>query len=574
MKSLKLYILVMVAFGMAALADEPVKHISTETAKVRHGNSLKNRTFIVFPELRENPLKWFDSIPEGKIEQTLKSKDFELQASPGEFFVFQLGLWAINASADDVQIVFSGLKGNYNRKIDASRMTCFNLGGTDFKGNTLSRQVSVPAGRVQPLWLGVDLEGIGAGTYSGKIIVIASGNKQALPITLKVEGEYVKNHGYDQGNRLSRLNWLNSTVGIDDEITRGYAPVAIEGNKITILGRTVTIAGNGLPAEIISHFGPSNQTMAVRGEPVTNKPFRFIIEKDNGEIITLTPGNLTFNEKNASRVVWTVQNTSDEVDLTCTGSLEFDGFGDYQLSLAARKPISVRDIRLEIPVKREKAEYMMGLGHEGGYRTPDWKWQWDVTKNQDMLWVGAVNGGLRMKWKAENYVRPLVNIYYEFGPLNLPPSWGNQGKGGVNVSESDNEVLVTAYSGNRDLKAGEKFNFDFELLITPFRLIDKTVQFNDRYYHGGGTNTSLKVENAEKAGANIINIHHAEDIYPFINYPYLDDNVDELSRLVADAHKAGKRMKFYYTTRELTKNLPEFWALLQPQWRSNLPWTG
>lgn len=551
----------MVAISMAGFADEPVKHISTDAAKARHGNSLKSRAFIVFPELREKPLKWFDSIPEGKIEQALKSKDFELQASPGEFFVFQLGLWAINASTDDVQVEFSDLKGRNAGKIDAARIVCFNMGGTDYKGNPLKKQVNVPAGRVQPLWLGVDLEGIGAGRYSGKITIIASGKKQALPVSLKVEGEYVKNHGYDQGNRLSRLNWLNSTVGIDDEITRGYAPVTIEGNKITILGRTVTIAGNGLPAEIISHFGPSNQTMAVRGEPVTNKPFRFIIEKDNGEMITLTPGNLIINEKNASRVVWTVQNSSEEVDLTCTGSLEFDGFGDYQLSLTARKPIRVRDIRLEIPVKREKAEYMMGLGHEGGYRTPDWKWQWDVTKNQDMLWVGAVNGGIRMKWKAENYVRPLVNIYYEFGPLNLPPSWGNGGKGGVNVSARDNEVLVTAYSGNRDLKAGEKLNFDFELLITPFRLIDKAVQFNDRYYHGGGTNTSLKVEKAEEAGANIINIHHAEDIYPFINYPYLDDNVDELTRLVANAHKAGKRMKFYYTTRELTKNLPEFWAL-------------
>jgi hypothetical protein len=285
MKSIKLFILAMVAFGMAALADEPVKHISTDAAKVRHGNSLKNRAFIVFPELRENPLKWFDSIPEGKIEPAIRPKDFEMHASPGEFFVFQLGLWAINADADDVKIIFSDLKGNNARKIEASRMTCFNMGGTDFKGNTMYKQVTVPAGRVQSLWLGVDLEGIDTGRYSGKITVIESGKKQALPVSIKVEGDYVKNHGYDQGKRLSRLNWLNSTVGIDDEITRGYTPVTIEGNKITILGRTVTIAGNGLPAEIISHFGPSNQTMAVRGEPVTNKPFRFIIEKDNGEII-------------------------------------------------------------------------------------------------------------------------------------------------------------------------------------------------------------------------------------------------------------------------------------------------
>ncbi|GAI32127.1 unnamed protein product, partial [marine sediment metagenome] len=59
---------------------------------------------------------------------------------------------------------------------------------------------------------------------------------------------------------------------------------------------------------------------------------------------------------------------------------------------------------------------------------------------------------------------------------------------------------------------------------------------------------------------NILNIHHAEDLYPFINYPYLDENSEEIRQLVKDAHERGIRLKLYYTTRELTKNLPEFWA--------------
>jgi hypothetical protein len=211
-------------------------------------------------------------------------------------------------------------------------------------------------------------------------------------------------------------------------------------------------------------------------------------------------------------------------------------------------------------MNKEKSEYMMGLNHEGGYRTPDWKWKWDVTKNQDMLWIGAVNGGMRIKWKAASWRRPLINIYYEFGPLNLPPSWGNEGKGGVNVAEKDTDVLINAYSGSREMKSGDVLNYDFELLLSPFRTIDKKTKYGDRYFHGGGTDTSVKIANAKAAGANMINIHHAEDLYPFINYPYLDENITELTQLVSDAHKANLRMKFYYTTRELTKNLPEFRA--------------
>ena len=79
-----------------------------------------------------------------------------------------------------------------------------------------------------------------------------------------------------------------------------------------------------------------------------------------------------------------------------------------KLKLISKNPVRVKDIRLEIPVEKGKAVYMMGLGHEGGIRDSDWKWKWDISKNQDMLWVGAVNGGLRVKLKAENYVRPLV----------------------------------------------------------------------------------------------------------------------------------------------------------------------
>ena len=113
--------------------------------------------------------------------------------------------------------------------------------------------------------------------------------------------------------------------------------------------------------------------------------------------------------------------------------------------------------------------------------------------------LDAVNGGLRVKLKAENYVRPLINVYYKFGPLKLPPSWGNEGKGGVDIIERNGEVLLNAYSGEREMKSGDVLNYNFELLITPFRVIDRKIKFGDRYYHGGGTNTSVKVDSAKKA---------------------------------------------------------------------------
>lgn len=570
---MKFCLLVFVTLG-AFIGDKPVKNLSTAAALEKYSRQLEKQLFLVYPEFREEPIMWFDSIPESKIVNSFHSTDFVMNARPGEYFVFQLGLWALRKNVSGVKIEFARLERKNGSSVGADRMTCFNTGGVDIKGKPFSKEVNIPSGRVQALWIGIDLEGIEAGNYSGSISVLAEGEKQILPLRLIIAGEPVLNHGYNEGRRLSRLHWLNSASGIDEQVTRGYLPLKVDKKEINILGRTLRIADNGLPSSILSFFGPSNQSLTKKGEPIVNSPFRFVVELADGEIIHFAPGKLIFTEQTQSKVVWNVQNTSESCDLRCTGQMEFDGFVDYRLKLTAKVPLNVRDIRLEIPVAEEKADYMMGLGHEGGLRVPEWKWKWDVSKNQDMLWVGAVNGGMRVKWKAENYVRPLVNIYYDFGPLNMPLSWGNEGKGGVNVNQQAGDVVLTAYSGNREIKSGENLNFDFELLITPFRVIDKRTQFDDRYFHGGGNDTSVKIGNAKKTGANILNIHHAEDIYPFINYPYLDANAEELKTLVSNAHKENLRMKFYYTTRELTKNLPEFWAFNSLQGEVIFPGPG
>jgi len=561
MKSIdKLLLTLLLTIG-AIVTVKSENYISTQNALNKYKNVLGDKAFLVFPESRKHSLQWFDSIPEIKIEQALSPEAFVLNAQPGEIITFQLGVWALKNDIKNIQIKFPDLKGENGAVIPSGKMTCYNLKGTDFKGQPFSKTLDVSAGRVQALWIGIDLADIAPGKYSGNVSVEAGGKSQDVNIEFNVSGEKVANHGYNEGWRLSRLDWLNSTVGIDENITGGYIPVHVRKHTVSILGRSLEIADNGLPASIVSFFDGSNEKINKQGEPIVSGPFRFIIEKENGEFIRLTPNDLVITAQTPSRVNWKVLNTSPEIDVECSGQMEYDGFVDYKMKLISRSPVKIKDIRLEIPVEKGKADYMMGLGKEGGFRESGWQWKWDASKNQDMLWIGSVNGGIHIKWKAENYVRPLTNIYYEFGRLNMPPSWDNAGKGGVTVSEAKSDVTINAYSGSRELAPGEQLHYDFELLITPLKVIDRQIKYGDRYYHGGGTNTSVKVAAAKKAGANIINIHHAEDIYPFINYPYLDANASELRQLVSDAHAADMRMKFYYTTRELTKNIPEFWAL-------------
>ncbi|HRO44778.1 glycoside hydrolase domain-containing protein [Agriterribacter sp.] len=534
-------------------------YISPEVAAKQY-TVLSKQSFYIFPETRDHPVKWNDSLQVSWLHNDYSKNNFVLQAQPGEYFVYQVGVWAIKTDLKNIQLSFSDLKTKNGKIISSRQVSCFNRGGIDYLGNPFTKKIDIQNGKVQPLWIGMDLSGITKGTYYGTATVSANNKAQTIKIQLEVDGEEVRDHGFNEGKRLSRMYWLNSTLGINDEVTKGYAPVTRNGNTLHILGRSVTIAANGLPQAIASYFTASNQSIAQKGEPILSEALRFVIEKENGDIIALQPGSLQFTAQAPGFIAWQVKNSSAECELICSGRLEFDGFVDYKLALKALQPLKIRDIRLEVPVNKEKAEYMMGLNREGGLRPASWQWQWDTAKNQDALWMGAVNGGLRLKLKAENYTLPLVNIYYAFSPLHLPPSWGNDNRGGVELSEKTNTVWVKAYSGNREMAKGSVLNYDFELLITPFRTISNEVKYGDRYFHGGGTDAFSKIEKAKKAGANIINIHHAENIYPFINYPYLDENTGELKTLVDKAHEEKQRLKLYYTTRELTKNIPEFQA--------------
>ncbi|HSA94880.1 MAG TPA: glycoside hydrolase domain-containing protein, partial [Acidobacteriota bacterium] len=229
-----------------------------------------------------------------------------------------------------------------------------------------------------------------------------------------------------------------------------------------------------------------------------------------------------------------------------------------------RSDVSVSDIRLEVPWSRSSAAYMMGLGFKGGRRPESFDWAWDAKKNQDALWIGAVNAGLQVGLRAENYARPLNTNFYLSKPLNMPPSWWNDGRGKVEVRAAGRPgeagggtpgpVVMSASSGPRRLKAGEALHFDFTLLITPFKPIDPPAHFRARYFHA-----FKPLDEVAAAGANVINVHHANAVNPYINYPFL--RVPEMKAYVEEAHARGFKVKIYDTIRELSNRAPELFAL-------------
>jgi hypothetical protein len=514
-----------------------------------------DKKYLLFPEDRRFPIRMAEDLPQKWILEGPRAS-FAGEALRGESYAFQIGLYAGSADLNDIDIRISDLRGS-DRLIPSSAVRCINRGGINWDGAAFRKTVAVGKGKVQALWFAVQIpEDLLPGPYRGRVTIQPSGlPPQSVEIVLTVSAGAIADSGDDEPWRNSRLCWLDSTLAFDDEIVRPFTPVCVAGNRIRILGRQLILAPSGLPAQAESYFSPEVTRIQETAHSLLSAPMRLIVEDSAGRPLQWSPGTIKFVEQKDGIAAWTSSGTAGLLRMELNASMEFDGFVQFKISLRALRACRVRDIRLEIPMANEVARYMMGLGLKGGFRPASYDWLWGVKKNQDGAWLGDADAGMQFSLRAENYSRPLNTNFYQSKPLHMPPSWFNDGKGGIRVRETnDSTLLISCFSGDRTLRPGQVLHFDFNLLLTPFKPLDTHSQWSTRFFH------SLKpVDDVVRAGANTVNVHHANNVNPYINYPFLHQK--EMKAYIDEAHRKGVRVKIYYTIRELSNHAPELFAL-------------
>ena len=533
----------------------PMEVIATDKEVRSLIDNNQDKDFLIFPEKREFPIRMTEEIPYRWIKKGLTS-EISFQADKYEYYVFQLGIFAAYQNVENISLEFSDLVGQNGNKIEASQLTCINTRGTNWTGEELDKKVNVKKGKIQALWCGIDIpQKVKSQKYKGSVIIKADNcDAQKIKINLEISNKVLPDRGDDQPERLTRLRWLNSMLAFDDSLVPPYSPLKREENRLSCLGRKLIIGENGLPDQIKSYFAEEMTHLSDESQNILQAPFNFrVINSDNQEL-QWRNSRIKYTKEKDGVIAWNSRTESDEALIDLNGKLEFDGFADFKLSLIARKSCKLKDIRLEIPMKKSVAKYMMGMGEIGGYRPEKFNWKWDKSKNQDAIWLGDVNAGMQVSFRDTNYARPLNTNFYQLNPLNMPPSWYNQNRGGFEFSEKGDKLILKAYSGKRKLEKGDKLNFYFSLLITPFRTINTKKHFSNRYYHRYEALDTIK-----SRGANIVNVHHATKINPFINYPFL--RPDMMKKYIDKAHSMDMKVKIYYTVRELTNRAPELYAL-------------
>lgn len=495
---------------------------------------------LLFTEDRAFPIRLTGHVPVRWIEKG-PSDSFEGMAFRNEYYVWQIGVWCPREKLQNVKLSFSDLVCG-NNKIDAAQITCFNQEGVSWDGNPLKFQVDVGKGKVQALWCGVHIpEAASPGRYTGHISLSADGLKErVIDLTIHVKKEILEDKGESDLWRHARLAWLNSTIGIDNNPVAPYKAMEIDGDTIRATGKTVVLERNGFPKSIRSN---SREILA--------KPVRFVVETSNGTV-SFDALNATPQKETDGLVCWRSSAEQGDIRFKCDGHMEFDGYIHYKIEVSSLRKMETKDIRLCCDYTPGASEYFIGIGykgHKGGARPARHSWDWKGP--WDSFWTGGVDAGLHTEFLGGTYHGPLLGDYKP-----APPAvWANGGKGRVSIAGAEGESALAVASTGKVTLSPNPLVFEFAFMITPAKMVDTKKHFSERYSHGGGDGFD---EAAEK-GANIQNIHHASRLNPVINYPFIVRR--PLIDFIKEQHRHNRKVKLYYTIRELTNYAAEIFAL-------------
>ncbi|MCX6928326.1 MAG: DUF6067 family protein, partial [Verrucomicrobia bacterium] len=510
--------------------EEETRALLDRTASMPGIGPVEN-TYLLFLEDRRFPIRMTDDLPLRWVKGS-PSREFRGDARLNEFYVFQIGVWAGRTNLAGLQVEFKGGI--------ASWLNCFNTGGTNWDGKPFRKPINVPQGNVQALWIGVDVpRNAEPGEHRARVTIRSTNAPPAnIDLVLTVLASEVADRGDSEPWRLSRLRWLNSRMGLDSSPTRPYSPLTADAHSVSGSGFRVTFGS--------SQVCDMPSALSCSGNELLSGQIGLFIEGDDEfrkgpqrVYVGPTPASGTGRTKLISGHAYR------NVRVTSVATTEFDGTISFTTQLHGEGDFKTDNLRLEIPLRPEIATYFMGIGLPGCHTPTNYTWRWTGPYNS--FWIGGAHAGLHLKLLGSAYEGPMQNLYHP----KPPPGWFNGGKGGVTITNGPKgEVLVQVFTGPFEMKAGEQRAFDFSLLLTPVKLLDPATHFNERYWHS---------THDIPDGVNIINVHHATTPNPFINYPFLA--IDTLRAFCRTNQAAGRKVKVYYTVRELTTRLPELWAL-------------
>ncbi len=535
----------------------PMEIIQTEAEK--HNFLAGDRPFELVAESRLRPVRMGRDLPliwrDRDVSERASLKD---AVAKNEHYAFQIAVCA-KEKLENICLTFT----NEDREEYAlDDCICFNLNGTDTEANPMVIRRDVDSGEILSLWCGVRCENL----EGEKIVINAAltadntAFSSSVTVTLDKTDEILPRNGDDDMWRMGRLFWLNSTIGISDDVIAPYTPVENdrENSTVSILGRKLTVGAMGLPASVESFYNYACELdESVPPIKVLHSPVTLSVSSGAGnETLNFTSSEPRWTNPGTMRTHIESESIADGLRVDSRADYEADGHIDVTLKITAERA-GEYSFRLNMPVRTAAAPYMMGMCHEGGETPAQWEYRWLPKHNGNYVWLGGPRAGIQVKLMQETELWG--------GVKPLPRLWSNNGKGVIRLTRHDDEGYVSfdAYTGKAYFEKGRTEILHMHFIVTPFHPVDYKSHWTEHYYHKNSWNSDEPIpslENAKKLGASIVVLHQGGPLNENINYPFLlaPKLKDEIDR----AHEMGLRYKIYYTVRELSTCAAELWALL------------
>ncbi len=538
----------------------PMEVVATEaeTAAVRAADA--GAPFVLFAEDRSHPIRMQEHLPARWIRDHATKDTLAATARPNEYFAFQIGVFALESvtiTPDDVE--WSALNAEASDavgNVPASDIRCFNLGGVDCLGQPFTKTITVEAGRVQPLWFGVDLpRDVKPGTYTGKVVVTAAGTAKTIAVALTVEAGLLEGRGDADPRQMTRLRWLDSGIGLTDAPPAPFTPIEAQLNAIgwtvDILGRQIVLDHYAMPMLFTSRIdmdriGETGRTLS--GPGLSLQP---------GNLLHAGKATLELVSQTEQRVAYRSTSNQGAYTLTVDTAIEADGYMRQRLTIRAKRRVTLTPT-LSFAGPANAFRYLKPPHNRpGGYfrqmRAPIKGGLFD-----NIVWMGDYNIGIGFKPKNDSDEWNADRLTRDTTPN--PDAWDNRGKGTYTsaVDQGTKTHSVTISAGDVKLRAGEELRLNHALFFTPFRPLTPRHWNEFRYYHPSHATMPVPVAKTP-APVRVVNLHHASKLNPWINYPFL--SVPALRDYTDAAHTLGKKVKLYYTVRELPTRTAEFWML-------------
>ena len=511
------------------------------------------RPFEIITESRLRPVRMKHDLPaiwcDRKDDRAFLS-DFVCR---NEHYAFQIAVCAA-VDLENVRIAFYDKSG---KEYGPDRVFSINTYGVDAAGVEMTLSPGVPAGDTLPLWCCVDAEKF-EGDEIGITAVVSAGNvglELAANIELKVENKTLPRNGDDDLWRHSRLFWLNSAIGISEEVIPPYTPVGFDAGDrtVSILGRKMTVGALGLPSKIETAYGyDGTLTDELPGRSILSDPVAFTVKKD-GKIVPIDEKSSSERDPGTMRKVFAATAAAGELGIESEVSYEADGFIDCKVTVTPDRG-GEYEFELGASLPEDAAPYMMGMCREGGTVPQYWEYRWREDRDGNVVWIGGPRGGFQ--------IRLMQNDDHWGGVKPLPESWSNGGRGKMTVRKVGGKVVFSAETGKTGLSAGKPVIFHFHIIFTPLHPVDYKTHFTKRYYQSNSWHSDEPIVSLERAaahGAAAVVLHQGGPLNENINYPF--HLAAKLKEEVDRAHSMGMKYKIYYTVRELSNYTTEIWAL-------------